>query len=450
MTDTAPDTAVRKSPAPEVLLEIAGVRQTYTKGASDDLLVLDGVNLTLKAGEIVGLLGRSGSGKSSLLRIIAGLARPVAGELRWRGRPVRGPSEAIAMVFQSFALFPWLTVLENVEIGLEPLGIPTTERRSRSLQAIDLIGLDGFENAYPKELSGGMRQRVGFARGLVMQPELLLMDEPFSALDVLTAETLRTDLIDLWMEGKLPLRSILMVSHNIEEAVLMCDRILLFAASPGRVAAEIKIDLPHPRNRTDAAFRKLVDQVYERMTNPYDPALKAEQPTAEQVASAGIGMKLPDISTNLLAGLMEALAATPFKGKADLPELADELTMEVDELFPIAETLQLLGFADIAHGDIRLTEPGRRFVGLDVDARKKLFADQFLARVPIAALIHRVLDERPSHRAPYRRFSEELEDFMSEDFAEETLAAVISWGRYAELFSYDEQAQTFSLEDPAA
>jgi NitT/TauT family transport system ATP-binding protein len=449
MPETLTAPPPRTAPAPEVLLEIADVRQTYTKGASDDLLVLEGVNITLKAGEIVGLLGRSGSGKSSLLRIIAGLARPAAGVVRWRGRPLRGPSEAIAMVFQSFALFPWLTVLENVEIGLEPLGIPSAERRSRSLQAIDLIGLDGFENAYPKELSGGMRQRVGFARGLVMQPELLLMDEPFSALDVLTAETLRTDVIDLWMEGKLPLRSILMVSHNIEEAVLMCDRILLFAASPGRVAAEIKIDLPHPRSRTDAAFRKLVDQVYERMTNPFDPALKSEQPTAEQIASAGIGMKLPDISTNLLAGLMEALAAPPFKGKADLPELADELTMEVDELFPIAETLQLLGFAEVAHGDIRLTEPGRRFVGLDVDARKRLFAEQVLARVPLAALIRRVLDERPSHRAPYRRFSEELEDFMSEDFAEETLAAVISWGRYAELFAYDEQAQAFSLEDPA-
>ena len=433
----------------EVLLEIKDVRQTYAKGSSaDTLLVLDGVNITLKAGEIVGLLGRSGSGKSSLLRIIAGLARPVAGEVRWRGRALKGPCEDIAMVFQSFALFPWLTVLENVEIGLEPLGVPTSERRSRSLQAIDLIGLDGFENAYPKELSGGMRQRVGFARGLVMQPELLLMDEPFSALDVLTAETLRTDLIDLWMEGKLPLRSILMVSHNIEEAVLMCDRILLFAASPGKVAAEIPIDLPHPRRRTDPDFRKLVDQVYERMTNPYDPALKAEQPTPEAVADAGIAMRLPDVSTNLLAGLMEALAAPPFEGKADLPELANELTMEIDELFPIAETLQILRFAEVAHGDIRLTDAGRRFVQMDVDERKRLFAEQMFGHVPIAALIRRVLDERPSHKAPYRRFSEELEDFMSEEFAEETLAAVISWGRYAELFAYDEQAQAFSLEDP--
>jgi NitT/TauT family transport system ATP-binding protein len=433
-------------PAPELLLEIRNLRQTYPKGASDDLLVLDGVDLSLRAGEIVGLLGRSGAGKSSLLRVIAGLSRAVGGEVRWRGRPLTGPTESIAMVFQSFALFPWLTVLENVEIGLEPLGVPAAERRSRSLAAIDLIGLDGFENAYPKELSGGMRQRVGFARGLVMQPELLLMDEPFSALDVLTAETLRTDLIDLWMDGRLPLRSILLVSHNIEEAVLMCDRIVLFAANPGRVAAEIPIDLPHPRSRTDAKFRALVDEVYQRMTNP-DPALPSEQSAPR--AAASVGMQLPEVSTNLLAGLMETLAAPPFKGKADLPDIADELTMEIDELFPIAETLQLLRFAEIAHGDIRLTEDGRRFVGLDVDARKKLFAEHLMAHVPIAALIRRVLDERPTHRAPYRRFSEELEDFMSEAFATETLAAVISWGRYAELFAYDEQAQAFSLEDPA-
>ena len=354
------------------------------------------------------------------------------------------------MVFQSFALFPWLTVLENVEIGLEPLGVPPAERRQRSLQAIDLIGLDGFENAYPKELSGGMRQRVGFARGLVVHPQLLLMDEPFSALDVLTAETLRTDLVDLWMEGKLPLRSILLVTHNIEEAVLMCDRVVIFASNPGRIAAEVKIDLPYPRNRTEPAFRQLVDDIYGRMTNPMDPKLRAEQMhgSAEQ-PGGGIGITLPQVSTNLLAGLMEALMQPPFDGKADLPDIADELTMEVDELFPLAESLQLLGFADVAHGDIRLTEDGKRFVDYDVDARKKLFRDHLMARVPMAAMIRRVLDERSTHRAPYRRFSEELEDFMSEEFAEETLYALIDWGRYAELFAFDEQSQSFSLEDPA-
>ncbi len=432
----------------EVLLEVQSIRQAYAKGGANDLLVLDGVSLTLKSGEIVGLLGRSGSGKSSLLRIIAGLAKPVSGRVSWRGKSLTTPSEGIAMVFQSFALFPWLTVLENVEIGLEPLGIPAAERRKRSLEAIDLIGLDGFESAYPKELSGGMRQRVGFARALVVHPELLLMDEPFSALDVLTAETLRTDLIELWTEGKLPLRSILIVTHNIEEAVLLCDRVVIFSANPGRIAAEIKISLPYPRNRNDLAFRQLVDDIYGRMTNPYDPALKMERRAPDAVASAGVAMVLPEVSPNLLAGLMETLAGEPFNGKADLPEIADELSLEVDELFPIVETLQLLRFSVVAHGDIRLTAEGKRFVDLNVDARKHLFAEQLMAHVPIAALIHRVLEERPTHRAPYARFSEELEDFMSEEFAEETLKAVIDWGRYAELFAYDEQAQAFSLEDP--
>ena len=437
-----------RGPAAETLLEIDGVRQTYERSGGADLLVLEGVDMRIRAGEIVGLLGRSGSGKSSLLRIIAGLIAPAGGEVRWRGRPLKGPCEGIAMVFQSFALFPWLSVQGNVELGLEPLGVPPSERRSRSLQAIDLIGLDGFENAYPRELSGGMRQRVGFARGLVMQPELLLMDEPFSALDVLTAETLRTDLIDLWIEGKLPLRSILMVSHNIEETVLMCDRVLIFASQPGRVATEIAVDLPHPRKRTDPHFRALVDEIYNRMTSPNTaPAAPAEPATGQ--GAPGLGRALPSVSTNLLAGLMETLAAEPFSGTADLPEIADELTMEVDDLFPIAETLQLLRFAEVAQGDIRLTELGRRFVESDTDQRKTLFAGQLMAHVPLVAYLRRVLDERPSHRAPYTRFSEEVEDYMSEDYAEETMAAAIQWGRYAELYAYDEQAQAFSLENPA-
>lgn len=430
-----------------VLIDIAGVRQAYHKGDSADLLVLDDVSLTIREGEIVGLLGRSGSGKSSLLRIIAGLVPPSAGSVTWCGRPVEGPSEGLSMVFQSFALFPWLTVLQNVEIGLEAQGIPATERRRRALEAIDLIGLDGFESAYPKELSGGMRQRVGFARALVVHPRLMLMDEPFSALDVLTAETLRTDLIDLWMEGRLPIKSILMVTHNIEEAILMCDRVLIFSSNPGRVAAEIKIDLPHPRNRLAPEFRQMVDDIYARMTNR-GPAEKAGPKAAGGFPGTSISMELPHVSTNLMSGLMEALAAPPYNGRADLPDLAATLQMEADELFPIAETLQLLRFADMADGDIHLTEHGKVFAESDVDHRKRLFAAHLLAHVPIAALIRRVLDERPSHRAPRLRFSEELEDFMSEDRAEETLRAAVSWGRYAELFAYDGESGQFSLEDP--
>jgi len=429
------------------LVNLVGVRQVYHKGDNTDLMVLDDVSLTIQGGEIVGLLGRSGSGKSTLLRIISGLVAPTDGTVRWRGQPVSGPCEGVAMVFQSFALFPWLTVLENVSIGLEALGVPAAERRRRALQAVDLIGLDGFESAYPKELSGGMRQRVGFARALVVHPRLMLMDEPFSALDVLTAETLRTDLIDLWIEGRLPIESILMVTHNIEEAVLMCDRILIFSSNPGRVAAEIKVDLTHPRNRLDPAFRLLVDDIYGRMTKR-PPAGATGKRATEGFPGAGIGMALPRLSTNLLSGLMEALAGPLYGGEADLPDLAATLQMEADELFPIVEALQLLRFAEMAEGDVRLTDSGRSFVDSEIDVRKRLFAEHLAAYVPLAALIRRVLDERPSHRAPFTRFSEELEDHMSEENAERTMRAVISWGRYAELFNYNEEARQFNLENP--
>jgi len=429
------------------LLEVRHVSQNYRKGSGEaGTAVLDDVSITLQAGEIVGLLGRSGCGKSSLLRIVSGLVRPSAGEVIYDGTPVIEPAEGIAMVFQSFALFPWLTVLGNVELGLQALGIAEDEAHKRALGAIDLIGLDGFENAYPKELSGGMRQRVGFARAFVVRPNILLMDEPFSALDVLTAETLRTDLLDLWVEGRMPIKSILMVTHNIEEAVLMCDRILILSSNPGRVAAEIKVTLQHPRHRLDPEFRRVVDDIYARMTRR--PAGK--QPAKDgHFFGLGIGMALPNVSTNILAGLLEAVAAAPYNGRADLPHIAANLQMEIDELFPIGETLQLLRFAEIEEGDIKLTDGGRRFVESEVDARKKMFADRLVAYVPLAALIRRVLDERPSHRAPGSRFREELEDYMSEGFADQTLNAVIAWGRYAELFAYDETEKVFSLENPA-
>ncbi len=432
---------------PSSLVHLAGVHQIYHKGDNADLVVLDDVSLDIRRGEIVGLLGRSGSGKSTLLRIIAGLLRPTDGDVRWCGQPVTGPCDGLSIVFQSFALFPWLTVLQNVELGLEALAVDAAERRRRALEAIDLIGLDGFENAYPKELSGGMRQRVGFARALVVHPRLMLMDEPFSALDVLTAETLRTDIIDLWSEGRLPIESILMVTHNIEEAVLMCDRVLIFSSNPGRVATELRIELPHPRHRTDPAFRRLVDDIYGRMTqSPLEPR---KITAGDAGAGIGMGLILPAVSTNVLSGLMETVAASPFGGRADLPELAETLRMEVDKLFPAVEALQLLRFADLANGDVTLTEEGFRFVASDVDDRKRLFAEHMLAHVALAALIRRVLDERPAHRAPFARFAGELEDYMSEEFAETTLHTAISWGRYAELFGYDAQARQFNLDNPA-
>ena len=427
----------------QCLLEVRGCRQSYHKEASADLVVLDDVNLSLREGEMVALLGRSGSGKSTLLRIVAGLLAPTAGEVLWRDRPVQGPAEGVAMVFQSFALFPWLTVQENVELGLEARGVARVERERRAEDAIDLIGLGGFESAYPKELSGGMRQRVGLARALVVHPDLLLMDEPFSALDVLTAENLRTDLIDLWSEGKLPVRSVLMVTHNIEEAVLMCDRILVFSSNPGRVASELRVPFPHPRNRLDPAFRQLVDDIYGLMTRRPVPSTRA----VAAAAVVSIAVPLHRVGTNQMAGLMEALAGPPYNGRADLPALAEALQYEADELLPLGETLQLLHFAVLEEGDIHLTDEGRRFVAADTEERKELFAAALTAYVPLARLIRQVVDERWNHRASAVRFRDELEDHMSPDYAEDTLRTVIAWGRYAELFSYDEEAEQFSLED---
>ncbi|OAJ52114.1 nitrate ABC transporter ATP-binding protein [Paraburkholderia ginsengiterrae] len=420
------------------ILCVKNVSRGFHK-AQSELLVLDDANLSLREGEIVGLLGRSGSGKSTLLRIIAGLIEPTDGEVTYLGKPLDGPAKGVAMVFQTFALFPWLTVLQNVEAGLEALGVGTGERRERALAAIDLIGLDGFENAYPRELSGGMRQRVGFARALVVDPTLLLMDEPFSALDVLTAENLRTDLLDLWTQGRMPIKSVLIVTHNIEEAVFMCDRILVLSSNPGRVVGETQVPFPHPRNRLDPAFRQLVDEIYAKMT--------ARQ--IDEAARKGLepGSRLPEVSTNLMAGLIEMLAAAPYNGRADMPEIARSLHLEVDDLFPVAEALQYLGFADVREGDIMLTPAGRAFADLGTQERKMMFADHLLKNVPLAARIKKVLNERPGHRAPRVRFEQELEDFLSDGAAEETLDAVINWGRYGEIFSYNDKTEIFSLED---
>ena len=435
--------------AVESLVRVSHCRQAYHKEANTDLVVLDDVNLSLRAGEIVALLGRSGSGKSTLLRIVSGLLRPTEGEVLWRGRRLDGPADGVAMVFQSFALFPWLTVQENVELGLEARGVARAERERRAEAAIDLIGLGGFESAYPKELSGGMRQRVGLARALVVHPDLLLMDEPFSALDVLTAETLRTDLIDLWSEGKLPVKSVLMVTHNIEEAVLMCDRILVFSSNPGRVASELRVPFKHPRNRLDPAFRQMVDDIYALMTRraPKPPPSPHAPGVGAPAVDAGFATKLHPANANLLAGLLETLAAAPYNGRADLPALAQSLQLEADELLPLGETLQLLRLAELEEGDIRLTETGRQFVEADTDTRKAIFAAALRSQVKLAAAIRRTLDERWNHRAQALRFRDELEDHMSPDYADETLRAVIGWGRYAELFSYDEEAEQFSLED---
>jgi len=425
------------------LLELNNITQSFPKAEGRELKVLDDVDLALKDGEIVGLLGKSGSGKSTLLRIIAGLMTPTSGTVKYNGQVARDNALGIAMVFQSFALFPWLTVLQNVQLGLEALGVPEKEMRKRALEAIDLIGLDGYESAYPRELSGGMKQRVGFARALVVNPEILLMDEPFSALDVLTAETLKTDFIELWVEKKIPLKSVLLVTHNIEEAVLMSDRILMFSSNPGRIAAEIKIDLPHPRDRQSPGFVAKVEEIYTLMTSGMQKRLA-------RAAEMTMHDKLPRVSPNQLAGLMEELAGAPYNGRADLPALDAALGVGTEEILHLVEALRILKFAVVAEGDIHLTWAGKQFADADTQRRKQIFAEHLMANVPLATYVYRVLQSRPGNHAPRIRFLTQLEDLMVEEDAIEALSAVTSWGRYAELFAYNDNSETYSLENPSA
>ncbi len=411
----------------------------FAKRDGDPLTVLDRIDMSIRSGEILGLLGRSGSGKSTLLRIAAGLIKPTSGEVIYRGIPLTGPAEGISVVFQTFALFPWLTVTENVEAGLDALDLPRAEARRRAQDAIDLIGLDGFQSAYPRELSGGMRQRVGFARAMATRPDVLLMDEPFSALDVLTAETLRTDFLDLWEQKQLPTKSVVMVTHNIEEAVLMCDRLILLSSHPARIGADISITLPRPRDRLDEEFGNIVDKIYAALT-----ARTIASPEASKQGH-GLGRPLPRASVNRIAGLIEIIQSSPYNGHAALDDLARSLSLEVDDLFPVGEALHILEFAELQHGAIKLTAAGQVFARSNTDERKKLFREHLLRFVPLTAHICRVLHERDTHRAPRSRFEIELGDHLTHHDTERTLSAAIYWGRYAELFAYDDKTKTFSV-----
>jgi NitT/TauT family transport system ATP-binding protein len=425
----------------ETMMRASGVTKIF-RGGGAGRPVLEDVGFTLKDGEIVACLGKSGSGKSTFLRILAGLIPATHGDVVYKDRPVTGPVPGVGMVFQSFALFPWLTVLGNVELGLEAQRVPPTERRKQALAAIDLIGLDGFESAYPKELSGGMRQRVGFARALVIQPEVLLLDEPFSALDVLTAETLRGDLTDLWLEKRIPTKSILVVSHNIEEAVEMADRIIIFSSNPGRIQIDMPVTLPRPRDWNSPDFRRIVDEVYLHLTTGHigKRGVKTDQ--------ISMGYRLPDAPVQQLSGLIETLMESQFNGHADLPVLADYQSLDADDLFPLLEALHLLGFANVAGGDIDLTPIGRTYADADILERKQILGEQLLSHIPLAAHIRKVLEERPNHRAPASRFLTELEDHLEEQDAMAVLDTAVNWGRHAEIFAYDYDTEAFTLEDP--
>ncbi|EKD55106.1 MAG: hypothetical protein ACD_60C00025G0003 [uncultured bacterium] len=424
------------------IIEVMNVQKNFKTGDKQELLVLQDIDFRMYEGEIIAILGKSGSGKSTLLRILAGLVAPSSGTVRYRGKPVHGPARGISMVFQNFALLPWLTVLQNVELGLEALGVLREERRERALKAIDTIGLDGFESAFPKELSGGMRQRVGFARALVVNPDILLMDEPFSALDVLTADNLKSDLLDLWQTKKTGLHGILFVTHNIEEAALLADRIIIFNSNPGSIRGELKVTLTHPRSELDPRFRNQIDRVYTLMTTQ----LQADMIEGHQPID--LGYRLPEASVAEITGLLETLNMPETNGKMDLPVVAETLMLDIDELFPLTELLEILHFAKVSKGDIAITDAGKAFVESDIQGRKQIFLQHLKKYVPLARYIYEQLNRHPRHRALEENFLSLLEDYLTEKEAERVLSTVIEWGRYAELFAYDYNAGVLSLENP--
>jgi NitT/TauT family transport system ATP-binding protein len=425
------------------IVELKAVGKSFNSADGTPRTVLDDVDFRLQEREIVALLGQSGSGKSTLLRIMAGLINADTGDVLYRGQPLYGPARGISMVFQSFALFPWLTVEQNVEIGLEARGISKEERAVRAEKVIDMIGLAGFEGALPRELSGGMRQRVGIARALVVDPDVLLMDEAFSALDVLTGERLRDDILELWQEQQISTKAILVVSHNIEEAVMMADRVLIFASDPGRVKYEMRVDLARPRDSDSAEVRAMVDEIYAVMTAGRVRTGKA----AEEVEPMRLDDRLPEADISLMEGLLERLMEEPFMGHADLRQLGEETELTDEELLPATEALALLDFAVLEDGDLSMTAIGEQYIAAEYPVRQALFGQQLLARVPLAAHIHNSLSQEPSGHLKEEPFLALLREGMDAEEAERVLKVAIEWGRHGEVYSYNYNTGMIHLPD---
>ncbi|MGH9743482.1 MAG: nitrate/sulfonate/bicarbonate ABC transporter ATP-binding protein [Candidatus Acidiferrum sp.] len=434
------------STAPDPIIEARKLEKFYAQPDGSRIQVIAATDLAVYPGQIIALLGPSGCGKSTLLRMLTGLSPASAGSVFWHGAPVRDSSPNVSIVFQSFALFPWLTVLENVEAPLEARGMTPIERHKRALRIIDAVGLDGFESAYPKELSGGMKQRVGVARALVVEPEVLFMDEPFSALDVLTAETLRGELLELWLEHKIPTRAIFIVTHNIEEAVVLADRIVVLGRNPAHIHADFSVDMPHPRDRKSSNFVELVDTIYRVLTRPDHEHETA--PPESAIPGKPLPRKaimLPHTRPGGMAGLLEILQDQG--GRADLHKLADELSLEVDSLLPAVDTAVLLGVLRLEEGDAIITPEGQAFAQADIQTRKAIFRKAALANVPLLAQMHNALKAKSDRTLSDEFFRALLDEHFSEDESRRQLETAIQWGRYAEIFDYDAATGKLTLTE---
>ncbi|HEX3743520.1 MAG TPA: AAA-associated domain-containing protein [Bryobacteraceae bacterium] len=445
-TEPAPVEAAPETAA-EPIIEARGIEKSFARPDGAPIQVIAPTDLNVQPGMIVALLGPSGSGKSTLLRMLTGLTQPTGGQVLWHGRPVAECSPNVAIVFQSFALFPWLTVVENVEVPLVARGMEHAERHQRAMRQLAAVGLKGFETAYPKELSGGMRQRVGFARALAVEPEILFMDEPFSALDVLTAENLRGELLELWTGKKIPTKSIFVVTHNIEEAVLLADRIIVLGRNPARIRADFEIPLAHPRDRAAAEFLLYVDYIYKMMTQP-------DLVTAPPSAAAKPALqRLPHTRPGAVGGMLELL--NDRGGKEDLYRVAEDLLMELDDLLPIVEGAVLLGFAKSDRGDIELTPEGKAFAEADIEKRTALFREAALAHVSLLQQMNMALSIKGDHSMPLEFYRDVLDEHFAADDVQKQIETAVHWGRYSGIFTYDSEndrllSHASSEEDHAA
>jgi NitT/TauT family transport system ATP-binding protein len=447
-TQNAAQVAVREGgdrPAGEAIIRAEKIEKYYAQPSQNRIQVFSATDLSIVPGEIVALLGPSGSGKSTMLRMLSGLSKPSAGQVFWHEKPIGEAEINVSIVFQSFALFPWLTVLENVEAPLQARGVSPEERRARSMRMLDTVGLDGFELAYPKELSGGMKQRVGFARALVVEPEVLFMDEPFSALDVLTAENLRSELLELWAKKTMPTRCVFIVTHNIEEAVLLADRIIVLGRNPGHIRTDFRVQITQPRDRKSEAFTQLVDFIYKVLTRP--DVAPAEAPTGPRVRDQR-QMKyqmLPHARPGGVAGLLELLIDK--NGRDDIYRLADDLAFEIDDLLPIVDAAQLLGFLKVEEGDASITERGAEYANSEILRQKEIFRDAALENVLLLRQIRRALDAKSDHTVPEEFFLDMLDEQFSSEESQRQIETAVTWGRYGEIFDFDAVRRRFVMPD---
>ena len=434
-------------PVVEAIIRAEKVEKYYAQPSENRIQVISATDLSVVPGEILALLGPSGSGKSTMLRMLTGLSTPSAGQVYWHEKPIAGAEINVSIVFQSFALFPWLTVLENVEAPLQARGVTPEERRARSMKMLDTVGLDGFEGAYPKELSGGMRQRVGFARALVVEPEVLFMDEPFSALDVLTAENLRSELLELWANKTMPNKAVFIVTHNIEEAVLLADRIIVLGRNPGHIRTDFKVQLPQPRDRKSEAFTNLVDYIYKVLTKPDVAPTEAPDQTGPKPRDQRQMhyQMLPHARPGGMAGLLELLLDKG--GRDDIYRLADDLAFEIDDLLPIVDASQLLGFLKIEEGDAAITPSGSEFANSEILRQKELFRDAAVEHILLLRQIRRALESKSDHTVPEDFFLDMLDEQFSDDESQRQIETAVAWGRYAELFDFDAGRRRFVLPD---